>query len=288
MFSSIKKVIMHNINLWGYTIPCKALTPFEVDYLSNLPTPLPSLEWVWSEMDRVWDLFNLNNTRPLRDQAIGDFYSHPVWLMNGIFTEMDPVSSGHRSAIASYLIKIGASNIADYGGGWGALAQAVVKIVPECKVSIIEPFPSRVALDRMQNESRIAFIDDFTFAPYNVVIAQDVLEHVEDPVALVVNLVNAVEKDGYLIFANCFNSCIKCHLPATFYLRYQFKLLMKYAGLHFIEVVPGAEHAQVFRKKDKMDHHNLIRANKRAKRIGFLLNSVNGVSSIVKHKLLNL
>ena len=279
---------MHNINLWGYTIPCQALAPFEVDYLSNLPTALPSVEWVWSEMDRVWDLFKLDNTRPLGEQAIVDFYSHPVWLMNGVFTELDPVSAGHRAAIALYLNNIGALNIADYGGGWGALAQAVIKSGPECKVSIIEPFPSHVALDRMQSESRIAFIDDFSSAPYNVILAQDVLEHVEDPVGLVVSLVNAVEKEGYLIFANCFSSSIKCHLPATFYLRYQFRMLMKYAGLQFIEVIPGAEHAQVFRKVDDIDHNALMRANKRAKSFGFLLNIVNEVPSRVKHKLLNL
>ena len=64
----------------------KYLTNFgEIDKLS--------VKKVCEELDRVWSELKLDNKKSLKLQAdaIAEFYSHPVWILNGILSEVDPV-----------------------------------------------------------------------------------------------------------------------------------------------------------------------------------------------------
>lgn len=54
---------------------------------------MPTHDWVCDELDRVWHQFRLDNRRPLDEQPVGEFYRHPVWLMNGLFSAVDPTSA---------------------------------------------------------------------------------------------------------------------------------------------------------------------------------------------------
>lgn len=237
---------MNQIQLWGTRLPSAWLSQEDMDYLASLPVEIPSVEWVWQEMDRVWHLYGLDKNKPLSSQAIAKFYSHPVWLMNGIFTQVDSASVRHRGAIAAYLQKTGMSKIADYGGGFGELALAITNKLPNAQISIIEPYPSRVGVERLQDEPRISFKSGFGLGGYDAIVAQDVLEHVEDPVLLACEIAKATREGGVVIFANCFFPVIECHLPTTFHLRHTFPRVMQAMGLRYLGVVDGAEHAQIF------------------------------------------
>lgn len=239
---------MAAISVWGYELPLAGLSQDETDYLAGLPRALPPVEWVWKEMDRVWQDCGLDNGQPLEAQAIGDFYSHPVWLMNGIFTQVDPISAGHRSSIARYLSQAGVRDIADFGGGFGSLALSIAHAVPDAKISIIEPYPSAAGIERIRQEPRVNFVADLGNGHYDAIVAQDVLEHVEEPVSLAAQLAGALREGGIALFANCFHPLIQCHLPSTFHLRHSFPRVMGALGLHYLGVVEGAEHAQVFRR----------------------------------------
>jgi 2-polyprenyl-6-hydroxyphenyl methylase/3-demethylubiquinone-9 3-methyltransferase len=233
-------------SLWGFPIPTSSLTKAEHDYLTRLPELLPTVEWVWSEMDRVWQQLTLNNRISLTVQRVGDFYSHPVWLMNGIFTAVDPASAAHRQAIARYIASIGARSIADYGGGFGELAIAITRHAVEAEVAIVEPYPSPFSVKRLITDERIHFINNMVDHRFEVVVAQDVLEHVEDLVLLASQLANSVRVGGAVVFANSFYPLIQCHLPATFHLRHTFRTVMLALGLRYRETVSGASHAEVF------------------------------------------
>lgn len=246
-------VATQSISVWGLSIPITWLSPVESAYLGGLPPKLPTVEWVWDEMDRVWRECGLNNRCALSEQPVGDFYSHPVWLMNGIFTATDPVSVSHRYAIARYLNESGVRSIADFGGGFGEFALALSRLNPGVSVDIVEPYPSRVTLERFANAGNIRVVPDLDRDGYDVVLAQDVLEHVEDPVKLADLIASAVRKNGLVIFANCFYPVIQCHLPATFHLRHTFRFVMKALGLRYVGVVNGAAHAQVFMRTGSLD-----------------------------------
>ena len=273
---------MADISIWGYDFSRGWLSQTEAEYLVGLPQSLPTVEWVWQEMDRIWHHFRLDNFQPLSKQPIGEYYSHPVWLMNGIFTSSDPVSIAHRMAITRYLSQIKAKAIADYGGGFGSLALAVTQSISDASVSIVEPYPFKVGVERLRIVPRIKFVPDLTSGDYDAIVAQDVLEHVEDPVRLASEIAAAVRRGGEVIFANCFFPVIQCHLPSTFHLRYTFPYVMKALGLKHKGCVKGAEHAQIFIHTGQVNFARAQRAEALSRVLGPVINKVLGCSARIK------
>lgn len=264
------------MRVWSVDIPEHSLDLFTQEYLFGLPLKRPSVEWVWGEMDRIWYELGLNNSSVSTSQNIVEFYRHPVWTMNGLFTMSDPVSLGHRRSIAAFLKSYACSIVADYGGGFGALAHEIVRQNSFTSVYIVEPYPSPLASALLGGTQCVKFISDLAhFSPYDAVIAQDVLEHVEDPVGLAFELATVVRPGGLLIFANCFYPVIQCHLPCTFHLRHTFPYVMRAIGLEYLGRIPGAEHAMAFRIKTEMFLKVARRVERLSKMFGPLLNATH-------------
>jgi 2-polyprenyl-3-methyl-5-hydroxy-6-metoxy-1,4-benzoquinol methylase len=269
------------IELWGFGVDVRLIDSQAAAYLSGFAALAPpGVERIWQEMDRVWREMGLSNEGPLDRALIEAFYRHPVWTLNGIFTAIDPVSVSHRIAIAQVASKLNARRIADYGGGIGELGVRIAQACRGCLVDVIEPYPSRVAIARAANHIGIGFVPEMR-ADYDLVIAQDVLEHVEDPVGLAARLSAATRIGGYLIFANCFLPVIKCHLPGTFHLRHTFPWVMEKGGLEYLGRVPGAEHAQLFRKGGHIQIEALRHRETWSRALGPLLNKGRALASSV-------
>lgn len=257
----------------NFTLKDNILTASEQQYLSSSKKyKNPAVEDIWSEMDRIWDALALNNRLPLDDQDIHAFYSHPVWILNGLFTSFDPVSVQHRRYIAKTIIKLQSQKIADYGGGFGELARQLITLSNDISVDIIEPYPSRAARQLIETYPQIKIIPKLSNR-YDLIIAEDVLEHIEDPIGLVHELRQATVENGHLIFANCFRPVIKCHLPATFHLRHSFPWVIEPLGLQYCGRVAGASHALIFKHKSgKSDFQKCRHREKISKIIRPLLN----------------
>ena len=278
---------MKGVSIWGFSIPGEWLSEVEVNYLSELPQELPAVDWVCSELDRVWHEQKLDNRISLMSQPIGEYYGHPVWLMNGIFSMRDPVSFSHRTAIAKHLQADNLKLVADYGGGFGQLALSISEIMPDAEVYIVEPYPSKVGIERLRNEPRIKVVPNLAVEKYEAIVAQDVLEHVEDPILLASEIARAVSIGGKIIFANCFYPLIKSHLPTTFHLRCTFPYIMQSLGLRYIGKVEGAAHALVFERIGQISLFNARRAEAISQIVGPVLNLVRGLLSGLKHSLSN-
>lgn len=262
------------LNIWGEVVPRDIFLENDLDYLGSLTNlPVPEIEWVWAEMDRAWDALNLNNRLPLQSQDIASFYSHPVWIMNAFYAGADPVSVKHRESIARYVSKCGMRRIADYGGGGGELARRISILCPGLKIEIIEPFPSALGKYRVSHLKNVSFSDKLN-GKYDLVLAQDVLEHVENPIGVAEEIYRALGINGVAIFANCFFPVIKCHLPRTFHLRPTFGFIMDLGGLKPRGVVQGAEHAQIFQKQDDRTGFpvSVFIAEKLSRYLGWILN----------------
>lgn len=221
------------------------------------------------ELDRVWDMYGLSNTKSLKKQQekIANFYSHPVWIINGLFSEIDTDSKNHRISIANYTKKYNLKKIADFGGGSGILAKYLSECNPDSNIDVIEPYPLEIFTQKLADKNNIKFMSKLE-GEYDLIIAQDVLEHVENPISVAQEMISSVKIGGYLYFANCFFPEIKCHLPSNFYLRNTFKYLMILSGLKYIGLVDGTNHVQVFQKisrvpflKSKMIN-NILYANR--------------------------
>ena len=199
--------------------------------LSSCPNNSPSLEQMWQMMDEVWDQLGCDNQN-LNWDKISAFYSHPIWILNGLFIEQDELSLQHRECISDWInLNSQIKHVVDYGGGMGGLALLLAKNNSQLSIDIYEPYPSQVAIQRLANYSNIKFIDRTKSETYDCLVSTDVLEHVPDPLSLLAEMVDSVRTGGYLLIANCFSPVIKCHLPQTFYLRYTFKLFTKLMGL---------------------------------------------------------
>lgn len=274
------------LQLWGLKIPCGLLTDKEKNYLKQWQSShFPTVEQIWREMDRIWDTFFLDNCKPLNEQSVEKFYSHPIWLLNGIFIRLDPISQGHRSAIAKKISNLKVRKVADVGGGFGELGRHLALIAPDVFLDIIEPYPTKLAKFFLSQFPQIRFIKTFD-APYDCIVAQDVLEHVEQPVKLVKKIVEATSLNGFIIFANCFYPLIKCHLPSTFHLRHTFSWVIEPLGLEYCGRVDGANHALIFRRSSS--HLNWGKSTKRekiSKRLGPIINEVISILMKTKRKI---
>jgi len=246
---------------WNQYIKSNLLSSFEREYLASWTNLSDiSVDDIWSEMDRVWGSFALDNSLPMGNQNISAFYAHPVWMLNGAFTALDPTSKRHRQAIAQNILELGAGKIADFGGGFGELARHITKTSPNVTVDIVEPYPSKLSQYLVNCKKQIRIVSGLD-GQYDCLVAQDVLEHVEDPIKLVAELVQATIDGGHLIFANCFKPVINCHLPGTFHLRHTFRWVVESLGLNYCGNVKNAQHALIFQRKD--DAYDLQLCRKR-------------------------
>lgn len=226
--------------------------------LERAPIGQSELEQMWYLMDLVWDDYNCDNQK-LNWNQISEFYSHPVWLLNGLFIEQDNVSMQHRYVISDWVIKNRVKRVVDYGGGFGTLARLIAEKDSKTIVDIYEPHPSRFGLKRASEFSNINMIDKLT-SGYDAMLSTDVLEHVPDPLVDFSFMINSVNVGGHLIIANCFFPVIKCHLPQNFHFRFTFNIFARMMGLEVCGVLDGS-HATLFKKtKEKQLNWKLIRA----------------------------
>ena len=211
----------------------------------NLQT---DLEQMWFLMDLIWDDYECDN-KHLNWENIGKFYSHQVWLLNGLFIEQHEVSMGHRHTISNWIVKNEFKTVVDYGGGFGTLARLTAQKDKNIQINIYEPYPSEFGLKRATEFENINIIGKLE-SSYDCLMSTDVLEHVPDPLNDFSEMIKSVKLNGYLVIANAFFPMIKCHLPQDFHFRYSFNMFAKMMGLEVVGVLEGS-HATVFKKIDE-------------------------------------
>ena len=231
----------------------KNLTTYEREEIQKLllrkkKNITDDLEQMWYLMDLVWDDYSCDN-KNLNWDAIGKFYAHPVWLLNGLFIEQDDVSMGHREAISRWIVEKGFERIVDYGGGFGTLARLIAEKNQHISIDIYEPHPSEYGLKQISEYPNIEMIRSLDTEVYDCLLSTDVLEHVADPLQDFSMMISSVKTGGYLVIANAFYPMIKCHLPQNFHFRYSFNIFAKMMGLSVIGRLDGS-HATIFQKRD--------------------------------------
>jgi len=225
------------------------------------------LEQMWYLMDLIWDDYACDS-KNLNWDNIGKFYSHSVWLLNGLFIEQHEESMGHREVISDWIVENNFKNVVDYGGGFGTLARLVAKKDKDIIMNIYEPHPSEFGLKRASEFTNINVIGKLE-SNYDCLMSTDVLEHVPDPLNDFSSMIKSVKVGGYLVIANCFFPVIKCHLPQDFHLRYSFNAFAKVMGLEVVGILEGS-HATIFLKKeDKELSWHKIRFYEKISRISF-------------------
>ncbi|MBS7668473.1 class I SAM-dependent methyltransferase [Croceicoccus gelatinilyticus] len=238
-----------------------ALTDDQHDFLAHNWAALEEVEQVWLLMDSEWQRTGAGY-RPDQSEQMGRFYSSPVWLLNGIFTEIDPESRQHRLAIAATTKDLRAKRIADFGGGFGSLARSIKNSVPGAEIEVIEPFPSELAR-ALAKKSGISYASQVS-EDADLILAQDVLEHVTDPLGLFGELLSKLKPGNHIITANCFLPMIACHYPGALHLHFTFRKIAPLLGCRFVGQIEGAPHAEIYEKLDRAPNWLLVRTLERA------------------------
>ncbi|WP_017303052.1 class I SAM-dependent methyltransferase [Spirulina subsalsa] len=217
-----------------------------IDLVEKIPHSPLELADIWHLLDEIWDELGCNNER-LEEHQIKAFYQHPVWLLNGVFTETDSVSVQHRLSIATWVAQNPeVTRVLDFGGGSGAIARFIVQKNPQQAVDIYEPFPHPYFVQQTKPFPQIKFIQQ-SGNNYDCLISTDVLEHTDDPLKLLAEMISTVRIQGWLILANCFLPVIKCHIPSTFHLHYTFDQFAEKMGLKCLGECAGS-HGKIYQK----------------------------------------
>ncbi len=256
--------------------------------LSLSPHNPPQLEDIWTMMDQVWDNYGCDNKKTDWDK-IDKFYSHPVWILNGLFIEQDDLSMQHRHSISDWIILNKKQNdlqkIVDYGGGFGTLAKLIAKKDSSIRIDIFEPHPSEFNQKSLTEFPNIRFVNCQN-KTYDCLVSTDVLEHVPDALRTFSEMINSVRLNGYLIIANNFYPVIKCHLPNSFHLRYTFKIFAHMMGLKNIGACHGS-HAVIYKKVfDTLPNLGRLRIAEKVSRFSFpFLKTIHLRYRFLKNKL---
>jgi len=238
----------------------------------------PKVENIWKIMNEVWDDMGLNN-KDYNLEKVSEYYSHPVWFLNGLFIETDRESMRHRKSIAEYFKGKKRLKILDYGGGFGTLAKEIVKQSPSSQVDIFEPLASEYAYKNTNNFKNIRIVDYLREKYYDVLVNTDVLEHVEDPISLISIYNNCLKEGGLLISHWNFTPCIKCHLPKHFHFRYTFDKIIPLFG--FSKEIKNIKHGYFFKKFKNITKQDLNNAYRKEK-ISKLFYPLNKIIEEVK------
>jgi 2-polyprenyl-6-hydroxyphenyl methylase/3-demethylubiquinone-9 3-methyltransferase len=234
-------------------------------------------------MDRAWDELGLDASDP-DPAALAAFYRHPIWVLNGVFTATDPASVGHRLALVRRLAWANPARILDYGGGFGTLARMLAAAAPRSAIDVFEPYPTATALERAAAYPNLHYVARLN-GGYAAVVALDVLEHLVDPLAALVELRDALAPGGLLILANNFYPVIRCHLPGTFYLRYSFDWFARALGLRRLGRIPGAP-AVAYRliRSEPANQARLRRMERLARRLYPALRTLHTIYRAVRRR----
>jgi SAM-dependent methyltransferase len=194
----------------------------------------PALEQVWAVMDEPWRALGCDPE--VMDERIGAYYSHPVWLLNGLFIEQHEQSIRNREGFRDWVVKQSPKRVAEFGGGFGGLARMIGEAMPSVEVEVIEPHPHPVAIARAEKTRNVRYCNELS-GEYDIIIATDVFEHVPDPLQLVAETAWYLPVGGKFLIANCFYPVIRCHLPQLFHFRYTWDHALKAMGLDSAEQV---------------------------------------------------
>lgn len=204
---------------------------------------------LWQEIDRVWDdCLVRHNGKQSRD-FFAEFYSHPVWCLNSIFSTVDPISLRNRNCLVQTIESLSIASLADMGGGYGVFLKMLRQKLPHLSLTLCEPYIT----DDTAREMADQMIDVSSEMPMqaDAYLFIDVLEHLVDPLSYLDGLVKVARRGSYFIFGNCFSPVIKCHLPSTFYLRDTFRLAAALMGLKFLRSVRGAKYMEVYQLRSR-------------------------------------
>ena len=189
---------------------------------------------IWQILDKAWDeVLEKNNNLELSD-ILHKYYQHPVWLVNAAFCESDENTIRDRLAAVRLISHIQPRKILDFGGGIGTVSRLCADTLPQAEViDLVDITEFRDTIKHYLSEFFNIRILEKPDPFYDAVICTEVLEHLIDPIATIMEINNLLRVGGAFSASWSFAPVIKCHLPQNFHLRRLMPWIIRNLGFGF-------------------------------------------------------
>lgn len=195
-----------------------------------------NLQILWKILDSAWDelLGENQNYYSNLSKFLHNYYQHPVWLINAAFSESDLETINDRMAAVRLITHVQPRKILDFGGGIGTVSRLCsmgIPYVEEIDLVDITEFGHTVR-KHLSDFSNIRVLEK-PDPPYDAVVSTEVLEHLIDPIEVVVTINSLLRVGGAFAASWSFEPCIKCHLPQNFHLKRLMPWIIRSLGFGF-------------------------------------------------------
>jgi SAM-dependent methyltransferase len=226
-----------------------------------------ALPRVWEILDAGWDeCLKGSGNDTARGEFLKAYYEHPVWLVNGAFSEADPGTIADRLAAVRLVAHVNPERVLDYGGGIGTVSRLCAQTVDGVKkVHLIDISRySETAREHLREFPKVEVVSEAQ-PPYDAVIATEVFEHVPDPIATVAEINALLRIGGALAASWSFVPEIKCHLPENFHFNRVMLWIVRALGFGFYGFERRGSCAYGFVKHSDLTPAMVTRARRLAK-----------------------
>jgi ubiquinone/menaquinone biosynthesis C-methylase UbiE len=207
----------------------------------------PTIEELWGILDRVWEDMKVHGGN---QHSLNDYYSHPIWLYNGLMMEVDQVCVKKRYEIVSLAKKFHPQSILDMGGGTGALLKIAHEELPTAlKLDLVDISRKLKGCicEGLRPFGRIRVLD-CSSPPYDIVFSTEVMEHLPNPFKALSAINHSLKPGGVLIGTWSFYPMIKAHLPGNLCLARFFHKFIPLFGFRLLEAVKNGSFIFIFEK----------------------------------------
>jgi len=190
---------------------------------------------LWEILDKAWDeSLEINKNTLDLSIFLHEYYQHPAWLINAVYSESSPETINDRMAAVRLITHVYPRKILDFGGGIGTVSRLCSINIPQAEnIDLVDITEFRHTIMQHLSDFPNIRVLEKPEPLYDAVISTEVLEHLIDPIEAVVEINRLLRIGGAFAVSWSIVPVIKCHLPQNFHLQELMLWIIRSLGFSF-------------------------------------------------------